>query len=96
MKKICFISSCGGHLMELKQLFPIAKGYQYYIVTEKNEVTKNEIKSGKSYFLFQQERRNWIFIFIFLLIYANHYTFLQEKGRHTSLQLELELSFQPV
>ena len=30
--------------MELKQLFPIAKGYQYYIVTEKNEVTKNEIK----------------------------------------------------
>lgn len=35
MKKICFISSCGGHLMELKQLFPIAKGYQYYIVTEK-------------------------------------------------------------
>ena len=70
--------------MELKQLFPIAKGYQYYIVTEKNEVTKNEIKSGKSYFLFQQERRNW------------KYTFLQEKGRHTSLQLELELSFQPV
>ena len=32
----------------------------------------------------------------FFLIYANHYTFLQEKGRHTSLQLELELSFQPV
>ena len=54
--------------MELKQLFPIAKGYQYYIVTEKNEVTKNEIKSGKSYFLFQQERRNWKFIFIFLFI----------------------------
>ena len=77
MKKICFISSCGGHLMELKQLFPIAEGHQYYIVTEKNEVTENEIKSSKSYFLLQQERRNWKFIFIFLfLIYANHYTFL--------------------
>ena len=66
MKKICFISSCGGHLMELKQLFPIAEGHQYYIVTEKNEVTENEIKSSKSYFLLQQERRNWKFIFIFL------------------------------
>ena len=31
--------------------------YKVTLGTEKNEVTKNEIKSGKSYFLFQQERQ---------------------------------------
>ena len=83
MKKICFISSCGGHLMELKQLFPIAEGHQYYIVTEKNEVTENEIKSSKSYFLLQQERRNWKFIFIFLFnICKSLYILIKERPTH--------------
>lgn len=83
MKKICFISSAGGHLMELKQLFPIAKGYKYYIVTEKNEVAVNEINHNNSYFLLQQERRDWKFMFIFLFnICKSLYILIKERPTH--------------
>ena len=34
--KICLVSSCGGHFMELMQLLPLVQGKRYYIVTEKN------------------------------------------------------------
>ena len=34
--KVCLISSCGGHFMELMQLLPLVKDKLYYIVTEKN------------------------------------------------------------
>ena len=33
--KVCLISSCGGHFMELMQLLPLVKDKLYYIVTEK-------------------------------------------------------------
>lgn len=40
MKKVLFISSCGGHLTELLQLSPMFKDYDYHIMTEK---TKNNL-----------------------------------------------------
>ena len=40
MKKVLFISSCGGHLTELLQLEPMFKDYNYHIITEK---TKNNL-----------------------------------------------------
>lgn len=41
MKKVMFIASTGGHLSELMQLKRIFKNYDYEIVTEKTESTKD-------------------------------------------------------
>ena len=52
MKKVMFISSTGGHFNELMQLKPLFKKYDYHIVTEKDEVTKEykqEYKDKISY-----------------------------------------------
>lgn len=73
MKKICFISSCGGHFMELKQLFPIGFDYDYYVVTEKNKATTSLLSNKfRYYLLMQQERKNYRFLYTFLynLIYS--------------------------
>lgn len=40
MKKICMVSSCGGHFMELMQLLPVVEGKDFYILTEKNVAPK--------------------------------------------------------
>lgn len=41
MKKVLFISSTGGHLSEMLQLKPMFKKYDYHIVTEYTDSTKN-------------------------------------------------------
>lgn len=41
MKKVLFISSCGGHLTELLQLSPMFDKYDYYLVTEKTKDSLN-------------------------------------------------------
>lgn len=46
MKKVMFISSCGGHLTELMQLKKMFENYDYHIVTEK---TKNNLSMKKEY-----------------------------------------------
>lgn len=40
MKKVMFISSCGGHLTELLSIDKIFKYYDYILVTEKNSISK--------------------------------------------------------
>ena len=45
-KKVMFISSTGGHFVELMQLKPLFKKYDYHIVTEK---TANNVKLKKQY-----------------------------------------------
>ena len=40
MKKVMFISSCGGHLTELLSIEKIFKYYNYILVTEKNSISK--------------------------------------------------------
>lgn len=53
MKRVMFISSCGGHLNELMQLKPMFKLYDYTIITEKMPTTwylKDEQK-GKVHYL---------------------------------------------
>ncbi|WP_077623408.1 PssD/Cps14F family polysaccharide biosynthesis glycosyltransferase [Sediminibacillus massiliensis] len=39
-KKLLLISSIGGHLTQLLQLESLFKNYQYHIVTEKSEISK--------------------------------------------------------
>ena len=41
MKKVLFISSTGGHLSEMMMLNDLFKKYDYYIITEKTDATKN-------------------------------------------------------
>ena len=45
MKKVLFISSTGGHLSEMMQLKPMFKKYNYHIITEYTDSTKNLCKT---------------------------------------------------
>ena len=65
MKKICLVSSCGGHFMELMQLLPAVSGLNFYIITEKNVASYSILKKYKHHYLLQQERKGWAFIFKF-------------------------------
>lgn len=67
-KKICMVSSCGGHFMELMQLLPAVEGYNFYIVTEKNSSSVDILKKYKYYLLLQQDR-NKTFKFVFRFAY---------------------------
>jgi UDP-N-acetylglucosamine:LPS N-acetylglucosamine transferase len=53
--------------MELQQLLSIGEGYNFYVITEKNITSIDILKKYKYYFLIQQERRNWMFIFRFII-----------------------------
>lgn len=54
LKKVLFISSCGGHLTELLQLDSMFDNYDYYLATEKTKDSmnlKNKYKNV-SYFVY--------------------------------------------
>lgn len=84
MKKICFVSSCGGHLMELLQLYPVSIGYKAYLVSEYNDSQKDIVRGYQNhYFLLQQERRNLRFIYVFLYnIVKSLYIILKERPNY--------------
>lgn len=65
MAKICLVSSCGGHFMELIQLIPAVKEYDFYILTEKNIASKSILEKYRHHYLIQQERKGIMFIFKF-------------------------------
>lgn len=61
MKKICFISSSGGHFEQLMMLRPLMDKYKAFIVTEK---TKYSVKTNETpfYYLKQINRQEIKFI----------------------------------
>ncbi len=63
--KICLVSSCGGHFMELIQLLPLVENKQYYIITEKNVASTASVEKHPHHYLVQQERGGMSFIFKF-------------------------------
>lgn len=63
--KVCLVSSCGGHFMELMQLLPLVEGKQYYIVTEKNVASTSAVEKHRHHYLLQQERGGISFAFKF-------------------------------
>ena len=65
MKKICFVTSGGGHLMEIMRLVPAVEGHDLYIVTEKNRASKITVAGFRHYYVLQQERGKLNFIFRF-------------------------------
>lgn len=64
-KKICLVSSCGGHFMELMQLLPAVMDHDFYIVTEKNIASTAIVERYKHHYLVQQERKSICFLFKF-------------------------------
>ncbi|MBE6055124.1 MAG: polysaccharide biosynthesis protein [Clostridium sartagoforme] len=79
MKKICFISSSGGHLDQLMMLKPIMEKYDSFIVTEK--VKYSSIKnSNKVYYLYQVNRIEKIWILKMILnTFISIYIFLVQR-----------------
>ena len=62
--------------MELLQLLPAVQNHQFYIVTEKNNVSATMLKKYKVYYLLQQERANWMFFLKFFFNVIASFCFL--------------------
>ncbi len=66
-KKVMFISSVGGHLTQMLELKKIFNDYDYVLVTEKNDVTK-EMKDKYNMAYLMYGSRHYIFKYIFVVI----------------------------
>ena len=79
MKKICLISSSGGHFEQLLMLKPLINIYNCFIVTEKTQyISINDI--GRIYYLKQMNRRERKMIFNLMVnIIETMKIFLREK-----------------
>ena len=47
--KICIVSSCGGHLTEVRGLKPVYDGYDHFYVLNDNAILPEDMR-GKTYF----------------------------------------------
>src|SRR5574341_299547 len=57
--KICIVSSCGGHLTEVRALKPVYEQYKHFYVLN-NRVFLPKDMEGKTYFICHSER-DWLF-----------------------------------
>ncbi|MDR1800541.1 MAG: polysaccharide biosynthesis protein [Lachnospiraceae bacterium] len=65
-KKVCFISSAGGHFEQIKMLGMVAEKYDHYYVVPKNKSLAS--LSDKMYFVCDISRQNKLtFLFKFIL-----------------------------
>ena len=58
--KICIVSSCGGHLTEVRCLSPAYRGYDYFYVLNDHTILPRDM-AGKTYFIAHSER-DWKFL----------------------------------
>ena len=78
--KVCLVSSCGGHFMELMQLIPAVEGLDFYVVTERNYSLEQIAGHYKHHYLYQQQRHGKSFVFRFLTnIFLSLYFFVKER-----------------
>lgn len=75
-QKVCLVSSCGGHFMELIQLLPAVEHTDFYIVTERNKASTDMLKAYLHHYLLQQERRNASFAFKFAINIVLSFSYL--------------------
>lgn len=78
-KKICFISSSGGHLEQIKQLDKVAQQYEHYYILPKNSST--EKFRDKKYLVgdfYRKNRIQFAFRFIYTAI-QQLFLFIKEK-----------------
>ena len=67
-KRVMFISSVGGHLTQMLELKSIFNDYDYILVTEKTDVTKNlKEKYHTDYLMYGS--RQFLFRYIFVCLY---------------------------
>lgn len=68
MKKVMFISSVGGHLTQLLQLKEAFKKYNYILITEKTEVTKDfKEKYNVSFLPYGSRNQKLLYSFVLLI-----------------------------
>ncbi len=60
LKRVMFISSVGGHLTQMLQLKGIFKDYNYILVTEYTDVTKDMKSKYKMEYLTYCSRQYWL------------------------------------
>ena len=78
MKKICLISSSGGHFEQLLMLQKLSEEYKVFIVTEKTKYNSSDQRIN--YYIPQVNRKEIFFLFKMLLItIKSFYVFLKEK-----------------
>jgi beta-1,4-N-acetylglucosaminyltransferase len=53
--KVCIVSSCGGHLTEVRCLKPVYQGHDYFYVLNDKAMLPVDMK-GKTYFIAHSER----------------------------------------
>lgn len=93
---VIFISSVGGHLTQMLQLKEIFNEYDYVLITEKTDVTKNIRNVYKSEYLLYGSR-NFLFSYIFKFsfnIFKSIYMFFKYNpdvivttGTHTAVPM---------
>lgn len=59
MPKICIVSSCGGHLTEVRALRPVYEQYEHFYVLNDEVLLPGDME-GKTYFIRHSER-DWLF-----------------------------------
>ncbi|WP_270275996.1 PssD/Cps14F family polysaccharide biosynthesis glycosyltransferase [Enterococcus casseliflavus] len=80
MKKICLISSSGGHYEQLMMLEKLVGNFSIYIITEKTEYTSKETENVNKYYISQLNRKEFFFIIkIFKVFFQSLVIFLKEK-----------------
>ena len=78
MKKICLISSSGGHFEQLLMLRKLGEKNKIFIVTEKTKYNKNDKKI--KYFVKQVNRKEILLIpKMILIFFKSLYIFIKEK-----------------
>lgn len=78
MKKVCLISSSGGHYEELMMLKPLEKKYSVFVVTERTKYNAND--PGINYYLCQTNRREILWLFKIIINFVKSFSiFLKEK-----------------
>ena len=77
-KKICLISSSGGHFEQLLMLRKLSNQNDIFIVTEKTKYNKKDKKIN--YYINQVNRKELLFIIKIILIFIKSlYIFIKEK-----------------
>ena len=95
MKKVLFISSTGGHLSEMMMLESLFKKYDYHIITEKTDTTKNlseKYKGKVNYLIYGTKDHFLIYPFkLFLNCFISLFIYLKVRpnviittGTHTA------------
>lgn len=77
-KKICLISSSGGHFEQLLMLRKLGEKNSIFVVTEKTKYNKNDKKIN--YFVMQVNRKEPLLIFKMIgILFKSIFIFLKEK-----------------